>query len=65
MVHKATASISSPCIRNCCLDDKDICVGCMRHIDEIVGWGSKSTLEKETILARCELRKREKTEQKP
>ncbi|MGB0915594.1 MAG: DUF1289 domain-containing protein, partial [Crocinitomicaceae bacterium] len=25
--------IKSPCIRNCCLNQKDICVGCFRHIN--------------------------------
>jgi hypothetical protein len=32
------APIQSPCIRNCCLDDDDICVGCFRSIDEIKEW---------------------------
>ncbi|MBQ4810096.1 hypothetical protein A7985_06420 [Pseudoalteromonas luteoviolacea] len=53
-------NVASPCIRNCCLDDKDICVGCLRHIDEIVGWGSKSPQEKLDILAKCESRKQTK-----
>ncbi|WP_081225595.1 DUF1289 domain-containing protein [Pseudoalteromonas luteoviolacea] len=52
--------VASPCIRNCCLNDKDICIGCLRHIDEIVGWGSKSSQEKLDILARCESRKQTK-----
>ncbi|WP_081215973.1 DUF1289 domain-containing protein [Pseudoalteromonas luteoviolacea] len=51
------SEVPSPCVRNCCLDDKDVCVGCLRSIDEIVGWGSKSNQEKLTILARCEYRK--------
>ncbi|MCF2859966.1 DUF1289 domain-containing protein [Pseudoalteromonas sp. SMS1] len=49
--------VPSPCVRNCCLDNNDICVGCLRHIDEIVGWGSKSDQEKSAILTRCESRK--------
>ncbi|MCG7549319.1 MULTISPECIES: DUF1289 domain-containing protein [Pseudoalteromonas] len=50
----------SPCVRNCCLDAEDICIGCLRSIDEIVGWGSKSALEKAAILERCAARKRAK-----
>ena len=30
--------IESPCIRHCCLDDNDVCLGCFRSIDEITGW---------------------------
>jgi predicted Fe-S protein YdhL (DUF1289 family) len=28
----------SPCIRNCCLNDDDICLGCFRSIEEIKQW---------------------------
>lgn len=42
--------IQSPCIRNCCLNDSDICVGCFRHIDEILQWGSASEQRKKEIL---------------
>nr|WP_254619459.1 DUF1289 domain-containing protein [Vibrio metschnikovii] len=30
-----TCSYKSPCVRHCCLDDKDICIGCGRTLDEI------------------------------
>ena len=30
--------VESPCIRNCCLDDKDICMGCFRSLAEITQW---------------------------
>ncbi|EGR4199847.1 DUF1289 domain-containing protein [Vibrio cholerae] len=26
-------SYKSPCVRHCCLDDKDICIGCVRTLD--------------------------------
>ena len=38
--------IASPCVRNCCLDQQDMCVGCFRVLDEIVGWGAASKSEK-------------------
>lgn len=47
----------SPCVRNCCLDDNDICVGCYRSLQEIVGWGSATEEEKRRTLADIEQRK--------
>ncbi|MGV2873323.1 DUF1289 domain-containing protein [Colwellia sp. E150_009] len=47
----------SPCVRNCCLDQNDICLGCYRHISEIIGWQEKSESEKKEILACCNQRK--------
>ncbi|MFW5425887.1 MAG: DUF1289 domain-containing protein [Methylophagaceae bacterium] len=49
----------SPCIRNCCLDDNDICLGCFRSLDEIVLWGSTETSndEKQHILNMATKRK--------
>ena len=44
-------TIESPCIRNCCLDEQDICLGCGRTIEEIIRWGDASDEEKEKILA--------------
>jgi predicted Fe-S protein YdhL (DUF1289 family) len=31
-------STRSPCVRNCCLDDDDICLGCFRSVEEIKEW---------------------------
>jgi predicted Fe-S protein YdhL (DUF1289 family) len=47
----------SPCVRNCCLDGNDVCVGCYRHLSEIVGWRDKSESQKKAILVCCEQRK--------
>lgn len=51
-------TISSPCIRNCCLDTDDICLGCFRHIDEIVGWQNRTEDEKLSIQESCEQRRK-------
>jgi len=32
------AKVESPCIRNCCLDSNDICMGCFRSLAEITQW---------------------------
>ena len=41
----------SPCIGVCTLDENDICIGCNRHIDEIITRGNdnndKRTPDKE------------------
>lgn len=50
-------AIPSPCIRNCCLDEDDICMGCFRSLDEIIAWGGADTGGRHGILARAEQRK--------
>jgi uncharacterized protein len=42
--------ILSPCIRHCCLDDSDICLGCGRHLHEILRWQSASPDEQLVII---------------
>lgn len=44
--------IASPCVRNCCLDDDDVCLGCGRAIAEIVGWSRATDSERDGILSR-------------
>jgi uncharacterized protein len=51
------AVTTSPCVRNCCLDKEDICVGCFRHINEIVGWASLSDEDKKQIVKNTEQRR--------
>ena len=42
--------IKSPCVRNCCLNEQDICLGCHRSLDEIIAWHDSDNSEKEAIL---------------
>ena len=49
--------IASPCISNCCLNDEDICLGCFRHIDEIIGWHGADEDRRLDILRNTEQRK--------
>ena len=42
---------ASPCVRNCCLDDGDICLGCGRHIEEILAWHGADAAQRGAILA--------------
>jgi uncharacterized protein len=50
-------SIQSPCVRNCCLNDDEICVGCYRSLEEIMQWSAASDLVKLAILDRTQQRK--------
>ncbi|MFP5507137.1 MAG: DUF1289 domain-containing protein [Gammaproteobacteria bacterium] len=52
--------VASPCVRNCCLDDADICLGCHRSLAEIVAWGGASDQERRAILERAAERARER-----
>lgn len=45
-----TDVVESPCIGLCQLDEKRICLGCGRHIDEIVEWGFVEDERKLEIL---------------
>jgi uncharacterized protein len=38
-------------------ESSGFCLGCLRTIDEIIGWGSRSDAEKREILALVKLRK--------
>ena len=46
-------------MRNCCLDDDDVCLGCFRHIDEITSWRAYSDEEKQNVVSLCKQRKEE------
>ncbi|AMK76872.1 MULTISPECIES: DUF1289 domain-containing protein [Methylomonas] len=41
---------ASPCVRNCCLNDDDICLGCFRSLDEIRLWSTADTQTRELFL---------------
>jgi len=41
---------SSPCIRNCCLNEDNICLGCFRSIDEIIQWSNATEQQKQKML---------------
>ena len=54
------SEIESPCVRNCCLDKKDVCLGCGRTVDEITRWGDAEDVEKKGILKAARKRKAER-----
>ncbi len=51
--------IESPCVRNCCLNDEDICLGCFRSLREITRWGTVDDHGKQLILESVAQRKKD------
>ena len=47
----------TPCVRRCTLDERNICLGCYRTLEEIVAWHDAASPERENILRRAEDRK--------
>ena len=43
-------TVQSPCVRNCCLDENDTCLGCGRLLEEILRWRSASDEERAAML---------------
>jgi predicted Fe-S protein YdhL (DUF1289 family) len=56
-MNNPTPAVQSPCIRNCCLDDKDMCLGCFRTLDEILIWSAASPEQQIDIVRACSKRK--------
>jgi predicted Fe-S protein YdhL (DUF1289 family) len=54
------SQIPSPCVRNCCLDEQDVCLGCGRSLDEIKVWSEASGAERLGILGRAAARRAER-----
>lgn len=53
------ADPASPCIRNCCLNAEDVCLGCFRHIDEIMAWRQLDVSAKKKVLQQCQQRQQQ------
>ncbi|CAG1770004.1 hypothetical protein BAC3_00718 [uncultured bacterium] len=49
--------INSPCIRKCCLDRQDICMGCFRSLDEILAWTKVDDRTRQQFLQNAQHRK--------
>ena len=53
---------NNPCVKNCCLDPDDICLGCFRTLNEILAWRAMSDQEKQATLILCNQREVERSE---
>ena len=49
--------LESPCVACCRLNSEKLCVGCYRHISEIVDWNKRSDAENSAILQKVAQRK--------
>lgn len=49
--------MDSPCIASCKLNADKICIGCYRHIEEIVDWNKRSDAEHALIYQKLAERK--------
>ncbi len=56
--------LASPCVRNCCLDEDNVCMGCGRSLQEIVAWGTASNADKAAILERSRERSKRRAERR-
>jgi predicted Fe-S protein YdhL (DUF1289 family) len=54
--------LASPCIRNCCLDEGNVCMGCGRSLQEIVAWGTATDADKAAILERSRERSKRRAQ---
>jgi len=44
--------IESPCVRNCSLNENNICTGCLRNLEEIKEWSQADEARKREIIVR-------------
>ncbi len=42
--------VASPCIKLCKLDERSMCLGCARSLEEIAGWSQMNNAEKQSVL---------------
>ncbi len=54
---EADDAVQSPCVRNCCLDERDTCLGCHRSLQEIVEWGMADNARRLVILENARQRR--------
>ncbi|HMW73420.1 MAG TPA: DUF1289 domain-containing protein [Cellvibrionaceae bacterium] len=59
------ASVASPCVRQCCLNAQDMCVGCGRYLAEITGWLNFTAAEKMTVVHNAQQRLKDAANKKP
>jgi len=50
-------TIEKPCIRQCCLNEEDVCVGCFRTFEDMRKWHKVSDEEKNEMLRLASVRK--------
>jgi predicted Fe-S protein YdhL (DUF1289 family) len=55
-----TQTVESPCNRRCTLDPQtEICLGCYRTLNEILGWSKYSNKQRRAVLEKLPARRDE------
>ncbi|WP_029010707.1 DUF1289 domain-containing protein [Azospirillum halopraeferens] len=49
--------VKSPCVRVCTLDERGVCIGCRRTIDEIRAWGGMDAAARRALVRDLEGRR--------
>lgn len=44
------ATMVSPCVGVCALDEEDVCMGCYRTGQEITNWGAMNDQQREEVM---------------
>jgi predicted Fe-S protein YdhL (DUF1289 family) len=57
--------VQSPCVESCILNDKKICVGCFRSIEEIAQWQQMDDRMRLDVLQKAENRRQAHDIKKP
>ena len=52
-------TIQSPCIRQCALDEADVCMGCFRTINDILNWQASTNEQKANMVSAAQQRQQE------
>jgi predicted Fe-S protein YdhL (DUF1289 family) len=52
-----SAPVASPCTNVCRLDERQVCVGCGRTIDEIIEWPRAAESRRREIVAAAQRRR--------
>ncbi len=50
-------TLDAPCVRNCCLNEVEVCLGCGRSLPEILRWHQAAIEERQEILTRASERR--------
>ncbi|MCL1079982.1 DUF1289 domain-containing protein [Parashewanella spongiae] len=51
--------MNSPCVARCGLNNDDYCMGCYRHVEEIVAWSNLDDSQKRDIVAKLDERRQQ------
>lgn len=51
--------VRSPCVGICQLSKEDICIGCYRHVEEIILWPSLNAEQRKAVIVKAKQREKD------